>query len=147
MQIDTRIKHGQWGSPTYESWHMMIQRCTNKKATDYKNYGGRGIHICKRWKHFQHFFSDMGQRPPGTSLDRKNNERDYQKSNCKWATKKEQVRNMRTNVRISREGETLCVAEWCEKIGIQRATFNNRVRNLGWTMDKAMFSPVRKRTV
>jgi hypothetical protein len=79
------------------SWEMMVQRCTNPLATCYSNYGGRGIKVCPRWRCFKNFLADMGQRPPGTTLDRKNTDGDYEPCNCRWATRKEQQNNMRNN--------------------------------------------------
>jgi len=76
----------------------MQTRCSNPNFIKYGSYGGRGIAICKRWlgrNGFQHFLADMGERPPGKSLDRKNNERGYTPKNCRWATPTEQARNRR----------------------------------------------------
>lgn len=90
-------KHGERTdkSPTYISWCSMKQRCLNPKATGYHNYGGRGIIICERWMEFENFLSDMGERPEGMSLDRINNDGNYEPSNCKWSTPKEQFKNSR----------------------------------------------------
>jgi len=97
-------KHGHAGSrtisTTYNSWEGMIQRCTNPKTIGWENYGGRGITVCKRWrgKHgFENFLKDMGERPMGTSIDRKNNDSHYTPRNCRWATRKEQNSNRRDN--------------------------------------------------
>lgn len=82
----------------YVSWANMLQRCTNPNATNFENWGGRGIKVCKRWqgKHgFAHFLADMGPRPEGLSLDRIKVNRGYSKKNCKWATDAEQARNRR----------------------------------------------------
>ena len=87
-------KHGECPrsgeSPTYASWDNMIQRCTNPKKERYKNYGGRGIKICEEWFTFKNFLTDMGPRPSGKTLDRKNNSGNYTKNNCRWATSAEQ---------------------------------------------------------
>jgi len=80
----------------YTSWYSMKNRCCNKKFKDWKNYGGRGIHICKRWKNsFVNFLKDMGKRPKGLTLDRINNNGNYTPSNCRWATWKQQAINKR----------------------------------------------------
>lgn len=81
------------------SWEMMIQRCTNPKATGYENYGGRGIKVSPRWRSFKRFLEDMGQRPPGTTLDRIDTNGDYEPDNCKWSTKSEQQRNRRDSLK------------------------------------------------
>lgn len=89
------------GMPEYRAWSHMRQRCTSKKDRAYKNYGGRGINICKRWNSFALFLKDMGLRPtPAHSLDRRNNNRGYSPGNCRWATKAEQLANMRKHVAL-----------------------------------------------
>jgi len=93
-----RTTHNKWGSREYNSWGNMIQRCTNKNHNNYKLYGGRGITVCDRWlESFENFYEDMGLRPKGTSLDRKDNDGNYCKENCKWSTQKEQCNNTRRN--------------------------------------------------
>lgn len=77
----------------------MWARCTNQKKKAYKNYGGRGISVCTRWLMFQWFYKDMGPRPPGMTLDRKDNDKGYNKANCRWATRSEQERNKRPRSR------------------------------------------------
>jgi hypothetical protein len=80
-------------SPTFESWHAMLQRCTNPKINRFMHYGGRGITVCDRWHQFENFFADMGERPPGLTLDRIDNDGNYEPSNCRWATVSEQNSN------------------------------------------------------
>lgn len=87
--------HGQWGSPEHICWASMKQRCLNPKGKRYADYGGRGIVICEKWMLFENFLADMGPRPKGTSLDRINNDGNYEASNCKWSTAKEQIDNRR----------------------------------------------------
>lgn len=90
--------HSKRRSPEYVAWATMLQRCNNPKASGYVNYGGRGIRVCARWATFEHFLADVGPRPEGKySLDRINNERDYEPGNCRWATKQEQQRNRRAS--------------------------------------------------
>lgn len=96
----TNLTHGHTigghFTPEYQSWKGMRERCTNPKSSGYPNYGGRGIKICKRWAHsFENFFKDMGPRPKGKTLDRKNNDKGYKPSNCRWATRSEQNKNQR----------------------------------------------------
>jgi hypothetical protein len=95
-----RLRHGHFTdkimSRTYQSWHMMIQRCTNPKRKDFDRYGGRGVTVCKRWREdFEKFLVDMGERPEGRTLDRKNTDGSYTKRNCRWATPLQQEQNKR----------------------------------------------------
>ena len=84
-------------TPTYVSWYNMKSRCNNPNANDYKYWGGRGISVCLRWESFANFLDDMGERPEGLTLDRVDNDGDYEPGNCRWATWKEQRANRRTN--------------------------------------------------
>jgi hypothetical protein len=87
------LSHGHANTPIYRTWSGMIQRCTNPARGDFHRYGGRGIRICSRWFVFEHFLADMGERPEGLTLDRINNDGNYEPSNCRWATHVEQMNN------------------------------------------------------
>ncbi|KKN98994.1 hypothetical protein LCGC14_0142390 [marine sediment metagenome] len=135
-------KNGQ-SSKTYMIWAAIIQRCTNPSNGNYLYYGGRGITVCKRWRKFENFLKDMGEAPKGLQIDRINNDKGYCKSNCRWATRKEQARNTRTNHLITCFGKTQCITAWAEEIGIHVNTIYWRL-NHGWSIEKALMTPVRK---
>ena len=82
----TTNTHGMWGTPTYISWHKMKQRCTNERCDSCWRYGGAGIGLCDKWVTFEGFYEDMGERPPGTQIDRIDSCKGYYKENCRWAT-------------------------------------------------------------
>ena len=91
---------GMRGTPVYNSWHAMIQRCTNPRHRSWADYGGRGIVVCDRWRDFANFYADMGDRPAGTTLDRYPDVNgNYEPANCRWAVKAEQARNKRPKMR------------------------------------------------
>lgn len=108
-------KHGLSKSPTYISWKNMIQRCNNPNASNYHNYGGRGITVCSEWTDFSCFLKDMGEKPKGCSIERKNNNRGYCPENCIWASKKEQANNRRGNILINLNGVRYTVAQFAER--------------------------------
>lgn len=96
FRVENQTKHGLCGTPEYIAWERMNARCNNPKDQSYEYYGGRGITICKEWSDFSNFLSDMGERPSNKhSIDRIDNDKGYNRSNCKWSTKTEQNRNRR----------------------------------------------------
>lgn len=132
--------HGQSRprTPEYTTWGMMKSRCLNPKNKRYNRYGGRGITICARWlESFQNFYDDMGARPAGTSLERRDNDGNYEPLNCYWATPKEQQNNTCFNVRITHNGETKTVSQWAQQAGIPEHTFRYRLIR-GWSIDEAL---------
>ncbi len=128
MQIEmmkrTKRTHGHTiddeTSPEYYTWLSMIARCTNPNHPQYKNWGGRGIQICKEWlESFENFFRDMGERPKGKTLDRyPNKDGNYFKENCRWATPKQQANNKTNNVILTFNGKQMTRAEFADLIGV-----------------------------
>lgn len=130
-------------TPEYEAWSGLKDRCTNQRKPSYKNYGGRGITFCERWRSFENFFADMGPRPsPAYTLERVDNEKGYEPSNCKWATHLEQSRNRRGNVRLTFNGQTLCVADWAQRLGMSPYTLYSRLSRSKWSAEKALSTPL-----
>lgn len=136
------VTHQRGGTPEHIAWAAMIQRCTNPKEKSFKHYGGRGITVCDRWRKFENFFQDMGARPKGHSIDRIDNGEGYYKENCRWATPAAQNRNKRTNWNIAFNGETKCLKDWAEEVGIHWQTIRSRL-TMGWPAERALTEPVR----
>jgi len=129
---------GRKRSATHTAWTNMIARCTNPKRPDFRYYGGRGITVCARWRSsFANFLADMGARPAGKSLDRIDNSRPYEPTNCRWATKHEQMQNTRATQLITFEGKTMGLAAWAREIGIAHSNLRGRL-DRGWPLSKAL---------
>jgi hypothetical protein len=109
--------------PTYRSWQMMKNRCTNPRGQDYQYYGGRGISFDPAWQTYEGFVADMGEAPPGYTIERVDNDGDYNKENCVWATRQTQARNREYCTPHTYNGVTLQTWEWAEKLGIKYHTF------------------------
>ena len=122
----------------YYAWAMMLVRCNNSHHWNYKYYGGRGIKVCERWLKFSSFIKDVGPRPsPLHTLDRIDNNGDYEPGNVRWATQKEQCRNSRANKLITINGETHCMSEWEEIANLTEGIIGRRIK-LGWTGEKLL---------
>lgn len=126
---DRNTKHGlSSASATYRTWKDMRQRCMNSKNSDWKNYGGRGVSVCKEWDDFAVFLADMGERPQGMTLDRIDVNLGYSKENCRWADAKTQANNKTSNHVITLLGRSQTLQAWAEETGIKRETIAARVR-------------------
>jgi hypothetical protein len=124
----SKVVSSKFKSPEYNAWIHMKARCYNRKTTGFKNYGGRGIIVCERWKHsFENFFADMGKRPTNNhSLDRyPDKDGNYGPLNCRWATIVEQNNNQRSNVLIDYNGERITITELSRRVNLS-------VRKLFW---------------
>lgn len=132
--------HGLGASKVYHVWHSMIQRCSNPEHVEWKRYGARGISVCERWLDFENFYADMGDPPVGLSLDRKDNNGNYCKENCKWSTKNEQQRNRRDTRFVTFQGETKPIAAWAEQFGKKRKVVYSRIFCHGWSPQRAFLT-------
>lgn len=128
----------------YWVWGSMKKRCHNPNDKGYPNYGGRGITVCKRWHRFENFWADMGSTyKQGLSIERRDNNKGYNPSNCLWATRREQNLNTRQNRYLTYKGETLTMTEWAEKMGMKTMTLRSRIDIYHWPISKALTTPVR----
>ncbi len=127
--------------PAYHCWVAMRQRCENPNNTGYSDYGGRGITVCARWSKFKNFIADMGERPPGLTLNRKNNNLGYSPENCEWSTPKQQQRNRRNNLMLTLNGVTKVATEWAEIIGIPIPSIYYRFYR-GWPEERILTEPL-----
>jgi hypothetical protein len=134
--------------PEYSVWSSMIQRCTNPNDKAYKNYGGRGISVYKKWREdFGNFYKDMGLRPSQKhTIERINNDGDYEPSNCEWATREKQSINKRSNRLVTMGGETKTLQQWINESGIKYATVNKRLYIYKWDIERALTTPTQKRS-
>lgn len=141
-----RYKHGCAGSRTkeYRCWEGIVQRATNTTRKGAKDYVLRGIDVCERWRNsFESFLADMGNAPSDNhSIDRIDNNQGYNPANCRWASKKQQARNMRKNRIITIDGSTYCLAEWIEMFGLKYNTVLYRIRR-GWSDKDAILGKQR----
>lgn len=142
-------KHGHRlkgkSSAAYSSWRSMMTRCENKNHHNYKNYGGRGITVCDRWKGvngFRNFLEDMGNPPSERhTIDRIDSNGDYTPQNCRWATPKQQQRNKRSNRFLEFNGQRKTLIEWAEITRIHAGTISSRLKK-GWSVERSLTTPV-----
>ncbi len=137
-----RGNEGNLSHEEYKVWVGMIQRCVNPASPAYSNYGARGITVCDRWRKFRNFLADMGCRPSSGkyTVERVNNDGNYEPTNCRWATYTEQGRNKRSNRILTIDGKTLCLTEWATVSGVNPCTIHARLRKQ-WPARDAVFTP------
>ncbi len=142
LKDEKNSTHRMTKTPTYHVYQNMIARCYNTTHFKYYAYGARGISVCEKWREsFENFYKDMGRKPNGKSIDRIDNNGSYSPGNCRWATLKEQQRNMRTNRLLTYSGRTHCMSEWAEIVGITRKALEGRLyRN--WSIEMALTTPM-----
>lgn len=136
--------HGLRSNPLYNVWKNMKARCLNPKTKFYEYYGGRGITICERWLDITNFVEDMYPTyEKGLQLDRINNDGNYEPSNCRWATRTENVNNVRRNIRIEYNGETKTLGQWATHFNILYSTLAYRIKQ-DWPIEKAFNTTVKE---
>ena len=138
INVHMRKTHGMshWSSE-YKTWAAIKQRCGNPRVGNYKYYGGRGIKVCARWMDFATFYADMGPRPAGMTIERKDNLGDYEPGNCVWAPRRAQQHNTRQNRNFTIGGETHCLLEWCRRYDVPYGRVRGRLRS-GWPIERAL---------
>lgn len=133
-------------TPEYVAWAAMKQRCGYEGAASYANYGGRGIRVAAEWiNDFAAFLAHVGKKPtPAHSLDRIDSNRNYEPGNVRWATRKEQARNVRDNRLLTYDGRTMPLTAWAEETGLCSRTLFSRVAVYGWSHERALTTPVNR---
>lgn len=144
----SNLRHGDSGHgtrhPLYKTWAGILRRIDNPNERNFARYGGRGIKVCERWRDYVNFKADMAEGyAQGLSIERIDNAGDYEPGNCRWATRKEQCRNRRSNTMITFRGETKALSEWAELLDIPWHRITQRIRKLGWSVERAMTEPAR----
>lgn len=138
LQNRTHGRSKDGAGSAYVSWSGLFRRCYNPKFSSYENYGGRGIKVCERWHRFENFLEDMGDRPPGTTLDRwpdKNG--DYEPGNCRWATTSEQMFNTRRTIDVQHSGRRVTTGDLAKEAGISMDLIRHRLKS-GMTVNQAI---------
>lgn len=134
---DKSLSHGMSRTPEYRAWAQMIQRCENPNNPKFPRYGKRGISVSAEWHDFSNFYAAMGDSN-GLTLDRIDNDGNYEDGNCRWTTYAQQNSNYSRNRVFSHDGETLTLTQWASRFGMKPADLYYRVVTLGWVMDQAL---------
>jgi hypothetical protein len=134
--------HGKSRTKAYSIWYGMIYRCSNPNHASWEYYGGRGIKVCERWLSLENFITDMGEPPEGLSIERIDSNGNYEPSNCKWATQKEQILSKRNRRLITFDNKTQSVSEWAREYNITTNLLFGRL-NMGWDLERALTQPKR----
>jgi len=136
---EINTSHGMSKSSEYNSWKAMVHRCNDETDERYHDYGGRGISVCERWLNIENFIADIGLKPfKGAQIDRIDNSKGYYKKNCKWSTRSQNQRNMRSNRIIEYRGEQGLLIDFAEKFKINKSTLAKRIFRSGWTVEQAL---------
>lgn len=130
--------HGGSRTRLYRIWKNMHRRCDLETHPDFPNYGGRGIEVCQEWSDFARFREDLGEPGPRATLDRIDNDGDYEPGNCRWATPKQQARNTRRNRLVTYRGRRMSLAEASELAGVPYKKVWERISRQGWALGRAL---------
>lgn len=137
--VHGKASSGKKRSKIYSVWSALVNRCTNPKDRNFAHYGGRGIDIEPSWKKFEAFYTDVGDPPfAGATLDRRDNNGNYTKDNCRWVTQKEQARNTRSNRSITFLGRTQLLVDWCQELECGKSSIYYRVKDKNMTFEEAL---------
>ena len=143
-EINSKRKttHGKSNTRIYKIWVEMIKRTTNPKVISYKNYGARGIRVCKRWQKFENFYEDMlPTYSKNLSIERNDNNLDYSLENCRWASLKEQARNKRNTLKLTINNETKPLIKWAEERNLPYKRVYKRIYKFNWSPRVALEIP------
>jgi hypothetical protein len=139
MAIQTPLTKEFYGTRFYRAWYNMKTRCNNKKYNEFSSYGGRGIRYCDRWEQFKNFHEDMiSGYADGLQLDRINNDGDYDKDNCRWVSRIQQMNNTSYNRMFTINNITDTFSNWVRRVGAKRSTVAQRFYSYGWSIEKAL---------
>jgi hypothetical protein len=136
------LSHGMTRTPIYAIYRSMMQRCYDQNSTAYHRYGARGINVCEKWQTFEGFYEDMGDKPEGMSLERKDNDGDYCPENVVWAGWKAQANNRRSNRILEHRGKSQTLTQWADEINMKPQTLHARIFRYGWPVEKALETTV-----
>lgn len=139
MENERRIRYKR----IYNSWRKMVSRCTDKNDIRYKYYGGRGITICNEWNEFRPFYewALANGYSDNLTIDRIDVNGNYEPSNCRWITMKEQCNNKTNNINVEYNGEIKTLKQWAEKYGVKYKLLHERYRRYGWEFERALLTP------
>lgn len=144
---DDTTKHGLWSHPLYVVWRHMMERCYDEQCPAFKNYGGRGIRVCKRWHDLRKFHADMSPTyAEGLTLDREDNNKGYSPENCRWETRATQSANRRNCINVTIDGKTQTLKEWARDLGVNYHSAYHRVTKMGWEPELALRTPFLTKT-
>lgn len=143
---ETSTTHGMQSTKAWRAWKDMKARCNNPKLKNFPRYGGRGISVCDRWmQSFENFYADMGFCADGLTIERVNNNGNYEPGNCVWATRDEQANNTRRSVYLEFAGKRRTVAQWAKELGVHKSRLLYRIK-IGLPSDKVLDPSIRRRT-